>query len=82
MNMTMSLASAAAFSLLHSLWELALIALLASFHLAGLRRASASTRHAAGMGWLLAMAAAPALTSPGTGTRWRRRQTPPCGSAR
>ena len=62
MNMTMSLASAAAFALLHSLWELALIALLAAGHLAGLRRASAGARHAAGMGWLLAMAVAPALT--------------------
>ena len=62
MNTTMTLASAAAFSLLHSLWELALIALLAAGHLAGLRRASASVRHAVGMGWLLAMAAAPAIT--------------------
>ena len=62
MNTTMAIASAAAFSLLHSLWELALIALLAAGHLAGLRRASAGARHAAGMGWLLAMAAAPAIT--------------------
>ncbi|MEO5688790.1 MAG: M56 family metallopeptidase [Burkholderiaceae bacterium] len=62
MNITMTLASAAAFSLLHSLWELALLALFAAAHLASLRRASASARHAAGMGWLLAMAAAPAIT--------------------
>lgn len=62
MNTTMALASAAAFSLLHSLWELALIALLAAMHLAALRRAGASARHAVGMGWLVAMAAAPAVT--------------------
>ena len=62
MNTTMTLASAAAFSLLHSLWELALLALLAAGHLAGLRSASAGTRHAMGMGWLLAMLAAPVLT--------------------
>jgi beta-lactamase regulating signal transducer with metallopeptidase domain len=62
MNTTMTLASAAAFSLLHSLWELALLALLAAGHLAALRRASASARHAVGMGWLIAMAAAPAIT--------------------
>lgn len=62
MNTTMTLASAAAFSLLHSLWELALLALLAAMHLAALRRASASARHAVGMGWLVAMAAAPAIT--------------------
>ena len=62
MNITMTLASAAAFSLLHSLWELALLALLAAGHLASLRRASAGARHAVGMGWLLAMAAAPAIT--------------------
>jgi beta-lactamase regulating signal transducer with metallopeptidase domain len=62
MNITMTLASAAAFSLLHSLWELALLALLAAGHLASLRRASASARHAVGMGWLFAMAAAPAVT--------------------
>jgi beta-lactamase regulating signal transducer with metallopeptidase domain len=62
MNITMTLASAAAFSLLHSLWELALLALLAAVHLASLRRASANARHAVGMGGLLAMAAAPAIT--------------------
>ena len=62
MNMTMSLASAAAFALLHSLWELALLALLAWASLALLRGASASARHALGMLWLLAMAAAPVIT--------------------
>ena len=62
MNMTMSLASAAAFALLHSLWELALIALLAWLSLALLRGASASARHAVGMLWLVAMAAAPVIT--------------------
>ena len=60
MNTTMAFASAAAFTLLHSLWQLALLALLAAAHLAALRRASA--RHAAGMGWLVAMAAMPAIT--------------------
>ena len=62
MNLTMSLASAAACALLHSLWEVALIALLAWLSLALLRGASASTRHAVGMAWLLAMAAAPVVT--------------------
>ncbi len=62
MNMTMSLASAAAFALLHSLWELALLALLAWLSLALLRGASANARHAVGMLWLVTMAAAPAIT--------------------
>lgn len=62
MNLTMSLASAAACALLHSLWEVALVALLAWLNLALLRGASASTRHAVGMAWLVAMAAAPVVT--------------------
>ena len=62
MNLTMSLASAAACALLHSLWEVALIALLAWASLALLRGASAGTRHAAGMAWLVAMAVAPVAT--------------------
>jgi beta-lactamase regulating signal transducer with metallopeptidase domain len=62
MNTTMTLANAAASALLHSLWQLSLLALLAALSLAGLQRASARTRHAVAMGWLLAMAAAPAIT--------------------
>ena len=62
MNLTMSLASAAACALLHSLWEVALLALLAWLSLALLRGASASARHAVGMAWLVAMAAAPVVT--------------------
>ncbi len=62
MNLTMSLASAAACALLHSLWEVALLALLAWLSLALLRGASAGARHAAGMAWLVAMAAAPVVT--------------------
>src|SRR6202012_2435498 len=62
MNLTMSLAAAAACALLHSLWEVALLALLAWLSLALLRGASASARHAVGMAWLGAMAAAPVVT--------------------
>lgn len=62
MNLTMSLASAAACALLHSLWEVALLALLAWLSLALLRGASASTRHAVGMAWLVTMAVAPIIT--------------------
>ena len=62
MNLTMSLAAAAACALLHSLWEVALLALLAWLSLALLRGASASARHAVGMAWLVAMAAAPVIT--------------------
>ncbi|HEY4083793.1 MAG TPA: M56 family metallopeptidase [Burkholderiaceae bacterium] len=58
----MSLASAAAFALLHSLWEVALLALLAWLSLSLLRGASAGMRHAVGMVWLVAMAAAPIVT--------------------
>ena len=62
MNLTMSLAAAAACALLHSLWEVALLALLAWLSLALLRGASAGARHAVGMAWLVAMAAAPVVT--------------------
>ena len=80
MNTTMAWASAAGFSLLHSLWELALIALLAALQLSRMNRASASARHAVGMAWLVAMAAAPVITfafywhamapEASTGTAW------------
>ena len=62
MNATMSLASAAAFALLHSLWEVALLALFAWLSLSLLRGASARARHTVGMVWLVAMAAAPIVT--------------------
>lgn len=54
--------TALASALLHSVWQLALLGLLAALSLAALRRASAASRHTVGMGWLLAMAAAPVLT--------------------
>lgn len=62
MNIQMSFASATAFALLHSLWQLALIALLAALSFTALSGATARARHAVGMAWLLAMLAAPLLT--------------------
>jgi beta-lactamase regulating signal transducer with metallopeptidase domain len=62
MNIQLSFVTALSAALLHSIWQLALIALLAALSLAALRRASAATRHAVGMFWLVAMAAAPVAT--------------------
>jgi beta-lactamase regulating signal transducer with metallopeptidase domain len=62
MNLQLSLASAIAQALLHSVWQLALIGLLASLGFNALRAAPAKTRHALGMAFLLAMALAPLAT--------------------
>jgi beta-lactamase regulating signal transducer with metallopeptidase domain len=57
-----TLVSAVALSLIHSLWEVALIGLLAALSFGAMGRASAAQRHTAGMAWLLAMLAAPLVT--------------------
>lgn len=62
MNPQLSLASALAAALLHSLWQLALIGLLAALHLAAMRGSRAGARHLVGMVWLVAMALAPIVT--------------------
>jgi beta-lactamase regulating signal transducer with metallopeptidase domain len=62
MNLQFSLASALAQALLHSLWQLTLIAGLASLGFNALAAAPARRRHALGMGCLLAMLLAPAAT--------------------
>lgn len=49
-------------ALLNSLWQCALLALVAALVLQMLNRRSAALRHAAGMGFLLAMAGLPAWT--------------------
>ncbi|MFZ6646973.1 M56 family metallopeptidase [Undibacterium sp. TJN25] len=62
MNAFFQFASALAQVLLHSLWQLALLGLMAALSMALLRKSSAMLRHAAGMLWLLAMLLAPLLT--------------------
>ena len=62
MNLQMNLASALAVTLLHSLWQLALLGLLAALSFAAMRNTSASARHTVGMGWLVTMALAPVAT--------------------
>ncbi len=62
MNLLHSLAAALAPALLHSVWQLALIAVLASLGFNALAGASARTRHALGMACLLAMLLAPLAT--------------------
>jgi beta-lactamase regulating signal transducer with metallopeptidase domain len=57
-----TLVSAVALSLVHSLWEVALLGLLAALNFGAMGRAGAAQRHTAGMAWLLAMAAAPVVT--------------------
>lgn len=57
-----TLVCAVALSLIHSLWEVALLGLLAALSFGGMRRASAASRHVVGMAWLLAMFAAPLVT--------------------
>ena len=54
--------SALAMTLLHSLWQVALLSVLAASVLALLERRSAALRHGVGMGFLLLMAAAPLAT--------------------
>ena len=55
------LAPALATALLHSLWQVTLLGLAAALALNVLERRSAAFRHVLGMGFLLAMVAAPAL---------------------
>ena len=62
MTTTYTLQSALGMSLLHSLWQAALLALLACAALSLLARRSAAMRHVVGMGFLLAMAIAPVAT--------------------
>lgn len=62
MNPTSTLQSALALSLLHSLWQIGVLGLLAASVLALLERRSAALRHAIGLGFLLAMALAPLAT--------------------
>lgn len=62
MNPVHTLQSALALSLLHSLWQVAVLALLAASVLALLARRSAAERHAVGMLFMLAMAVAPLAT--------------------
>jgi beta-lactamase regulating signal transducer with metallopeptidase domain len=62
MNSLHSLETALALTLLHSLWQVALLSLIASFVLAALDRCSAAVRHDVGILILLAMAAAPLVT--------------------
>lgn len=62
MNLQLSLASALVQALLHSVWQLALIGLLASLGFNILRSAPARARHALGMACLLAMLLAPLAT--------------------
>jgi beta-lactamase regulating signal transducer with metallopeptidase domain len=57
-----SIEAALALTLLHSLWQDAVLALLAAGFLSITRRRSAALRHAIGMVFLLAMAAAPLIT--------------------
>ncbi len=62
MNLQLSLASALMQALLHSVWQLALIGLLASLGFNLLSDASARARHALGMACLVAMLLAPIAT--------------------
>lgn len=60
--MQSGLANALALTLLHSLWQVALLALLAWLLLAACANRSAALRHAIGMGFLLAMVGVTALS--------------------
>lgn len=62
MNVQMSFVWAVAFTLLHSLWQLALIGLLAAASFSAMAGATARARHAVGMVCLVAMLAAPLAT--------------------
>lgn len=55
-------ASALAFALLHSIWQGALLAAVAALTLRTMARASASSRHVVGMGFMIAMALAPVVS--------------------
>ena len=62
MSFSLIFASSLTQALLHSLWQGALLALLAALLLSALGRRSAALKHAVGMVFLLAMAALPAIT--------------------
>ena len=62
MNFNYLLEHALAQTLLHSLWQIALLGLLAAMLLGILYRCSAALKHAIGMLFLIAMAAAPVIT--------------------
>ncbi len=62
MNTTLSFASALSFALLHSLWQVALVALLAALGFSAMPGATARVRHTLGMVGLVAMAVAPLVT--------------------
>lgn len=59
MNRLHTLEAALALTLIHSLWMVGLLALLAALSLALAARRSAALRHALGMGFLLAMVLVP-----------------------
>lgn len=61
-NAQFALAPALAHALVHSLWQDALLALLAALAFSLFRQSSAAFRHALGMGFLLAMIGVPMLT--------------------
>ena len=62
MNFNYLLEHALAQTLLHSLWQIAVLGLLAAMLLGILYRGSAALKHAIGMLFLSAMAAAPIIT--------------------
>ena len=62
MNLNSLIEHALAQTLLHSLWQLAVLALLAAMLLGVLHRSSAAIKHALGMVFLMAMVFIPALT--------------------
>ncbi len=62
MNLNYLLEHALAQTLLHSLWQIAVLGLLAAMLLGVLQRRSAALKHAIGMLFLIAMAAAPVMT--------------------
>ncbi|MEQ1491127.1 MAG: M56 family metallopeptidase [Terricaulis sp.] len=61
-DLPVGIATALAATLLHSLWQCALLAVAAAATLQILNRQSAALRHAVGMGFLVAMSALPAWT--------------------
>lgn len=62
MNIQFSFATALAHVLLHSIWQLSLVALAASCSFALLGRHSAALRHVVGMLWLVVMLVVPVVT--------------------
>lgn len=62
MNIPLSFASALSFALLHSLWQVALVAVLAALSFSAMPSATARVRHALGMVWLVLMLVAPLIT--------------------